>query len=90
MESILVNAMDGGVEIWKIILENDPGWKDHEFSGHRGCVLEVVVELGKKSLLEFLLQQGADTDRAGDPVLELARARRAEPRMLDLIRKYSG
>ena len=81
--------MDGSIEIWRIILEHDPGWKDHEFSGHRGCVLEIVVEFGKKELLEFLLKEGADTDRAGDPVLELARARRAGPEMMELIRKYS-
>ena len=89
VESILVNAMDGGVEIWKVILEHDAGWKDHEFSRHRGCVLEVVIELEKKPLLEFLLQHGADTDRAGDPIMESAEARRASPEMIELIKKYS-
>jgi len=89
VESILVNALDGGVEIWKIILEHDPRWKDHEFSGHRGYVLELLVDLKKPILLEFLLQEGADTDRAGDPVLDMAKARRASPEILELIKKYS-
>lgn len=43
VESILINAIDGGVQIWKIILEHDSRWKDHDFSGHRGCTLEQVV-----------------------------------------------
>ena len=80
--------MDGGVSIWEIILEHDARWKDHEFSGHRGCVLEVVVELGKKDLLQMLLKEGADTMRAGEPVLELARARGAGRDVLELIMKY--
>ena len=75
--------------IWEIILEHDPRWKDHEFSGHKGCVLEFAVEFRKKEVLEFLLSEGADTDREGDPVLELARTRGAGNEMLELIKKYS-
>lgn len=82
--------MDGGLSIWKIILEHDARWKDYEFSRHYGCVLEIVVEFGKIDLLEMLLREGADTDRAGDPVLELARVRGAGREMLELIKKYSG
>lgn len=89
VERILVNAMDGGVSIWEIILEHDPYWKDYEFSGHKGCVLEFVVEFKETELLEFLLREGADTDRAGDLVLELARTRGAGSEMLELIKKYS-
>ena len=76
--------------IWEIILEHDPRWKDHEFSGHKGYVLEFAVKFGKKEVLEFLLREGADTDRAGDPVLELARMRGAGSEILELIKKYSG
>lgn len=90
VESILVNAMDGGVEIWRIILEHDPRWKDHEFSRHQGCVLEMDIKLQEPVILDFLLQQGADTDRAGDPVLEMARSMRAPPEIIELIRKYSA
>ncbi|KAL2046381.1 hypothetical protein N7G274_001828 [Stereocaulon virgatum] len=89
VESILVNAIDGGVGIWKIILEHHPSWKNHEFSGHKGCVLEFALELRNKDVLEFLLREGADTDRAGDPLLELARRRGAESEILELIKKYS-
>ena len=90
VERILINAIDGGVGIWEIILEHDPRWKDHEFSGHKGYVLEFAVKFGKKEVLEFLLREGADTDRAGDPVLELARMRGAGSEILELIKKYSG
>ena len=74
----------------EIILEHDPNWKDHEFKAHRGCVLEYVVQFGHTELLEFLLKEGADTDRAGDPVLEMARLRGAGSEMLELIKKYSA
>ena len=37
----------------------------------------------------MLLKEGADTDRAGDPVLELARVRGAGREMLELVEKYS-
>ena len=47
------------------------------------------IELQKFVILEFLLQQGADTDRAADPLLELAKARRAGPETMELIRNYS-
>ena len=89
VESILINAIDGGVQIWKIILEHDVRLRDHEFSGHRGCTLEQVVEYESMDLLEMLLKEGADTDRAGDSLLELARVRGAGREMLELIKKYS-
>lgn len=61
------------------ILEYDPLWKDHDFSGHKGCVLEFAVELKHMELLEFVLREGADTG------LELARIKGAGSEMLELI-----
>ena len=88
--------MNGGTSIWKIILEVDPLFKDQEFSGHRGCTLENVVWRGslvegdeKMALLQLLLEEGADTDRAGAPVLEQLRCMHAEDRVMDLVWKYS-
>ena len=83
IDNILVNAMDGGVSVWKIILEHNPLWKDHEFKAHRGCVLEHVVRFEHTELLEFLLREGADAE----PV---ARLRGARSEMLELIKKYSA
>ncbi|KAL8846602.1 MAG: hypothetical protein Q9221_008320 [Calogaya cf. arnoldii] len=94
VEDILLSAMNGGTSIWKIILEVDPLFKDHEFSGHRGCTLENVVWRGslvegdeKMALLQLLLEEGADTDRAGAPVLEQLRCMHAEDRVMDLVWK---
>lgn len=90
LERLLVIAMVGGVDIWKIILEYKPHLKDYEFSGHQGCVLEMALRLGPhKDLLEFLLKEGADTDRAGDPVLESFRRMGAESDVLEMVRNYS-
>ena len=52
-------------------------------------MLEIAIELGKKDVLEFLLREGADTDRAGDPMLELARMSCEGSEILELIKKYS-
>lgn len=46
------------MEIWRTILEHDRSWKDDEFSGHVGCVLDVAIELQAPVILEFLLQRG--------------------------------
>lgn len=89
VEKILVSALEGGVSIWEVILEHDPYWKDYVFAAHRGCVLERVIEFDHMELLEFLLREGADTDREGDPVLEMARIRGASSEMMELIEKYS-
>ena len=77
------------MSIWKIILDHDPNWMDYEFGRHRGCVLELVLKYKRKELLEFLLKEGADTDRAGDPVLEMARLHGADSETMELIKKYS-
>lgn len=45
---------------------------------------------GTNGLLKTLLREGADTMRAGDPVLELARVRGAGRDMLELIMKYNS
>lgn len=88
VEGILTNAIQGGVQIWKIILEHDERWKNYGFSGHRGCTLEQVLQYGSIGLLGRLLKEGADTDRVGDRVLELVEVRGGGREMLELIMKY--
>ena len=84
-----MNAIEGGVGIWKIILDHDPHWKDHEFKCHRGYVMELVIECKHTELLELLLREGADTDWGGAPLLEAARIRGADSEMMEVIKKYS-
>ncbi len=91
-EHILFSAITGGgVPIWKIILEVEPQWKDHEFYEHHGVVLEKVVQFGgpdKKELLQFLLDEGAELCGVGDPPLKTLRALGAEKDILDMAEKY--
>ncbi|KAL8646292.1 MAG: hypothetical protein Q9226_006926, partial [Calogaya cf. arnoldii] len=96
IEGILSGAIAGGVPIWKIILEKEPSWKDYEFSEYHGCVLEKVLWMeqrtegsAERDLLQFLLEEGADTDREGDPILETFRCMGASKEIMDLVRKYS-
>lgn len=58
----MCNAIIGGVEIWKILVELWPPWKDHEYAGHRGTVLQYAVEYGSEELVDFLLKKGVDTE----------------------------
>ena len=70
LEHILRTAVTGGgVPIWKVLLEHNAGWKDHEFAGHRGVVLKIAAQYGSKDLLEFLLKEGADLDGCSEPGL---------------------
>ena len=102
IESLLVNAIEGGVSIWKVILSHEPRFVSYEFHGHGGCLLEVVVRLGgltaydvgrtseqsKESAWEtfkYLLEQGPDLERAGDPVLENLKSMKAEERVIELL-----
>ena len=107
IEKLLVNAIEGGSRIWEVILSHNPRYVDHEFSGHKGCLLEIVVKLGglsaccqgitteqskKKAweILKYLLQQGADTERAGDPVQELLKVMKAEKRVIEEVGRWSA
>ena len=57
-----------------------------------GYVLESVLKLGgdkNEDLLEFLLEEGADTDRIGDPMLESSRAWGAGEEILEQVQWHS-
>lgn len=49
------------------------GWMEHDFCGHHGCVLELVVQFRSKDLLQMFLENGADAMRDGDPGLDMSR-----------------
>lgn len=74
------------MKIWEVILQNNPTWKDYEFPGHHGTVLELAVELGSKGVLEFLMKEGADV-----AALEATSPRRlgADDEMMAMIARYS-
>ncbi|KAL8748678.1 MAG: hypothetical protein Q9184_007151 [Pyrenodesmia sp. 2 TL-2023] len=92
IEYILFGAITGGgIPIWKIILELEPQWKDHEFYEHHGVVLEKVVEYGgpdKKDLLQFLLEEGADLGGVTEPPLKTFRALGAGKEILEMVERY--
>ncbi|KAI4119824.1 MAG: hypothetical protein LQ341_007585 [Variospora aurantia] len=107
IECVLVNAIEGGIAIWEVILSHDPRFVDHEFSGHKGRLLEVVVTLGgltacygwrtseekKRKAMDvfaYLLERGADLERAGDPVVPLLKVMRADERVIELAERWSG
>lgn len=43
----VLSAIDGGVSVWKILSEKNTYFKDHEFCGHHGRMLERMMESGK-------------------------------------------
>lgn len=58
------------VLIWEILLEQSTFWKDYEF-GHHGCLVNVAQEVSLE-LLDYLLEQGAESEDSGDNVLKVA------------------
>ena len=104
IESLLINAIEGGVSIMKVILSHDPRFVNYEFHGHRGGLLELVVQLGGLTAYDrgrsseqsrkiawetfkYLLEQGPDIERAGDPVLDNLRYMKAEARVIELLER---
>lgn len=90
VQAILKAAISGGgIPIWEVLLEYNSGFKEVEFHGHHGYVIEFVAESENFELLEYLLKMGTDMDRCGDPVLDVAKLLRVDRKRLEIIEKYS-
>lgn len=96
VEAILISAMMGGVPIWKIILVVEPGRKDTEFSKCYRYVPKKILWIGqrvagdtRKIFLQFLLEEGALTDRASTLILEAFICIGASKDIIEQVWKYS-
>jgi hypothetical protein len=88
--SVLLNAIDGGVPIWKIILEHAPSAKNYRF-GHYGSVVERCIMWGEEELLTFLLENGAQVEREGGiPALKRAELCDASEGIKAVLRKHGA
>jgi hypothetical protein len=82
--------MDGGVPIWKIILEHAPSAKNYRF-GHHGSVVERCISWGEEELLTFLLEKGAQVEREGGmPALRRAELYHASEGVKAVLRKHGA
>ncbi|KAI4161645.1 MAG: hypothetical protein LQ342_004653 [Letrouitia transgressa] len=85
--TVILNALDGGVPIWEILLEKDEGIKDLRL-GHRGRVVELCARYDKPDVLKFLLQRGAEIDGEGMDLHMLARANILGEKMREVFNEW--
>ncbi|KAI4209764.1 MAG: hypothetical protein LQ351_007360, partial [Letrouitia transgressa] len=85
--TIILNALDGGVPIWDVLLEKDEGIKDLRL-GHRGRVVELCVRYDKPDVLEFLFQRGAEIDGEGMDLHMLARVKMLGEKTREVLNEW--
>lgn len=91
-QTLRLNAITGGVEIWKVLLAYDREVIQWGF-GHRADLIGMVVNGGDVALLAFLLSEGADVEQshfAYKPVLKFAKDEEASQEVVDLLVKYGA
>ncbi|KAI9688251.1 MAG: hypothetical protein M1822_001757 [Bathelium mastoideum] len=87
-----LQAFEGGVDIWKVILQLNHSLVNWEF-GHSGNTVGFAVQRGDPSLLDFFLSEGADVEHshvAYKPVLPFAKDIGASQEVIDLLLKYGA
>ncbi|KAL8738428.1 MAG: hypothetical protein Q9190_008008, partial [Brigantiaea leucoxantha] len=83
--SVILNALDGGVSIWEILLEKDKSLKNARL-GHHGTVVELCVRHDKPEVLRYLIENGAEIDGEGmdlGRLAEISRVSRSTKKILE-------
>lgn len=88
IESVLFNAVEDLVSIWQIILKGNSDWKDYQFSQKMGSVISLVVQLEKLKLLDYLLNKGADLNKADDVRRYLTSAYSRGAELTEVIKEH--
>ena len=83
------HAMEGGVEIWQVLLRHQPGLKNQHY-GHAGSVVEHCVKHDHIDLLRYLLEQGAAVEDEDRPILQMAEVMDASDEIKGLLVKYGA
>ncbi|KAL8827443.1 MAG: hypothetical protein Q9170_007009 [Blastenia crenularia] len=86
-------ALEGGLEIWKAILDHSPKLINYDFS-EKGDLISMTVLMNNVPLLSFFLANGLDPNESrffGKPVIDVATTNPAiKPGVLDLLLEYGA
>jgi hypothetical protein len=87
------NALEGGVEIWKAILDHRPEVINYDF-GEKGDPLAMATLMNNVPLLRFFLAQGLDPKKSRlftKPIINFASENPlVKPETLDLLHQYGA
>ncbi|KAL8662729.1 MAG: hypothetical protein Q9168_008211 [Polycauliona sp. 1 TL-2023] len=87
------NALDGGVEIWKAIIDHKPELINYDF-GHNGHPLAMAAMINNAPLLRFFLETGLDPNKSRfvmTPIIDIAsKTPSVRQDILDLLIQYGA
>ncbi|KAL8991216.1 MAG: hypothetical protein Q9169_007917 [Polycauliona sp. 2 TL-2023] len=92
-DKVRTNALQGGVEIWKAIIDHQPELINYDF-GEKGHPLAMAAMDNNVSLLRFFLEAGLDPNDSRfflTPIIEIALTTPSmKPEILDLLIQYGA
>ncbi|KAL8786945.1 MAG: hypothetical protein Q9213_002487 [Squamulea squamosa] len=92
-DNVLSNALQGGVEIWKVIHNRKPELLDHDF-GEKGDLIAMATLMNNVPLLQFFLAVGLDPNKSRffmRPIIDVASANSSiQPEILELLLRYGA
>ncbi|KAI4175536.1 MAG: hypothetical protein LQ346_008057 [Caloplaca aetnensis] len=92
-DKVRSNALDGGVEIWKAIVDHKPELINYDF-GEKGHPLAMAAMMNNAPLLRFFLEAGLDPNNSRfvmTPIIDIASTTPSiQPEILDLLLQYGA
>ena len=92
-DTVRSKALEGGVEIWKAILDHKPELINYDF-GEKGDLIAMATLMNNVPLLRFFLAEGLDPNNSRlftKPIIEVASASPSiRPEILDLLLQYGA
>ncbi|KAI4281996.1 MAG: hypothetical protein L6R35_005505 [Caloplaca aegaea] len=92
-DKVRSNALEGGVDIWKVILDHKPELINYDF-GEIGDPLAMAALMNNVPLLRFFLEKGLDPNNSRiliAPIIDFAsKTPSIKPEILDLLLQYGA
>ena len=92
-DAVRSKALEGGVEIWKAILDHKPELINYDF-GEKGDLIAMATLMNDVSLLRFFLARGLDPNKSQffvHPTIDFASTTPGiKPEILDLLIEYGA
>lgn len=92
-DDVRSRALEGGVEIWKVILEHKPELINYDF-GEKGDLIAMATLMNNVPLLRFFLAEDLDPNNSRlftQPIIDIASATPSiKPEILDLLLQYGA
>lgn len=92
-DDVRLNALEGGVEIWKVILDHQPELINYDF-GEKGDLLAMATMMNNVPLVGLFLAKGLDPNNSRlftKPIIDVVSANSSiKPEILDLLLQYGA